>query len=59
MISFCIITDGKEPEKLEAQLQSIEALGCEHEIIMAGAIPERFWTRKGRLMLISMPVTAA
>jgi len=36
MISFCIITDGMEPEKLDAQIESIRALGCKSEIIVSG-----------------------
>ena len=36
MISFCIITDGKEPAKLQAQIDSINALGVESEIIVSG-----------------------
>lgn len=36
MISFCIITDGKEPDKLETLIDSINALGCESEIIVSG-----------------------
>lgn len=60
MISFCIITDGKEPNKLQAQIDSIEALkipGC--EIIVAGnpqvgtpvdlVIPMPHTARQGRL----------
>lgn len=40
MISFCLITDGKEPDKLEAQLTSIHALGVPHyEIIVSGNPP--------------------
>lgn len=40
MISFCIITDGKEPDKLEAQIKSIHALNIDaYEIIVAGNPP--------------------
>lgn len=37
MLSFCIITDGREPAKLEAQITSIHALGVPlYEIVVAG-----------------------
>jgi hypothetical protein len=60
MISFCIITDGQEPAKLDAEIASIRALNVpEHEIIVCGdvsrvtgvdlAIPAPGVARQGRL----------
>ena len=60
MISFCIITDGKEPDKLEAELDSIHALNMpEYEIVVAGnpqvgisadvIVPMPHTARQGRL----------
>ena len=36
LTSFCIITDGKEPEKLAREVESIRALGGDTEIIVCG-----------------------
>ena len=59
-ISFCIISDGQEPEKLSAQVDSIHALNVpEYEVIIAGnpnigvdvdlIIPMPNTARQGRL----------
>lgn len=55
MISFCIITDGKEPEKLRAQMDSIRALEVPRfEIVVAGNV----WTECGADVVVPMPVAA-
>jgi hypothetical protein len=42
-ISFCIITNGKRPEKLDLEIQSILALGIPKvEILLGGVPPEGF-----------------
>jgi hypothetical protein len=39
--SFCIITDGKRPQRLQEELASIRALALAHyEIIVAGNVPD-------------------
>jgi hypothetical protein len=44
MISFCIITDGKEPDKLQRQVDSIWAIRDlpEFQIVIAGSLPYEF-----------------
>lgn len=60
MISFCIITDGREPDKLQAQIDSIRALAIpEYEIIVSGhppididvdiVVPMPYAAKQGRL----------
>src|SRR5690606_30303479 len=40
--SFCIITNGRRPEKLRRQVESIRALGLpEYEILVGGEFDER------------------
>jgi glycosyltransferase involved in cell wall biosynthesis len=42
-LSFCIITDGGEPDKLRREIESIRSQGiAESEILLGGAIPEGF-----------------
>ena len=36
--SFCIITDGKEPEKTLAEIHSIRLLNLKHEIVLVGNV---------------------
>jgi glycosyltransferase involved in cell wall biosynthesis len=42
-LSFCIITDGQEPDKLRREIESIRAQGAAAcEILLGGAVPEGF-----------------
>lgn len=42
-ISFCLITNGKRPEKLRCEIESIRALGIpEYEILVGGEVPAGF-----------------
>jgi radical SAM superfamily enzyme YgiQ (UPF0313 family)/glycosyltransferase involved in cell wall biosynthesis len=46
-VSFCIITNGKRPEKLKCELESIQALNIpEYEILIAGELPQG-WSAEG------------
>jgi glycosyltransferase involved in cell wall biosynthesis len=55
-VSFCIITDGKEPKKLDELIDSIRAMEIPvHEIIVVGNPPEDLWAAD---LCISVPELA-
>lgn len=56
-VSFCIITNGKRPEKLHRELDSIRKLNIPKcEILIAGKIPPAL---SGDIVTVSMPEAAA
>ncbi len=59
MISFCIITDGKEMKKLGAQFDSVAALGIrDYEIVVSGNLKQSDLEMYAGITVVPIPTLA-